>query len=401
MGRRCSFRRSNLTAAATQTGKLTLVGNGFSGTTGALEMIAGGASANTISGAVYLLGDTTISVDSGQLTLSGIISGSAALTKMGSGYLDLSNANVFNGQTTVSNGILEVGNASGLGAITAPVVVNNGATLDLAAVAIVGKPMTLNGNGFGGVLPVGGALQLPLPRGTLVALGAASNTGNVTLGTSDVVLSVDAGALTITGIVSGTNLTVVGAAASALTLNASNTFTGAVNVESGTLVLTNQNVYTGTTTIATQSQLKVNGFGAIGTVTSSGTLTGGSTTYNLSVGSAMTLDDSVNNLPDRINPASNISLTASTLILSGNSNVLVNTTQTVGTVTIGNGNSVITTNGGAANGASVALTITNLVRNTGGTVNFTYSNAATGSSLNQVILNAVNGGSVSMRDVQQ
>ncbi len=78
---------TNATLAVTA--KLTVLGIGATGTTGAIEMLGGGTGANTLSGTVALIGDTTIGVDVGQLTMSGVISGAAAVTKVGLGMLSL------------------------------------------------------------------------------------------------------------------------------------------------------------------------------------------------------------------------------------------------------------------------------------------------------------------------
>ncbi len=113
-------------------------------------MLGGGTGANTLSNTVALIGDTTIGVDAGQLTIGGIISGAAGLTKAGLGMLSLGGANTYNGVTTISTGILEANVASALGAITAGTVVASGATLHVAAVTVVGEQLTINGSGVGG-----------------------------------------------------------------------------------------------------------------------------------------------------------------------------------------------------------------------------------------------------------
>ena len=141
----------------------TVIGTGASGTTGAIEMLGGGNGTNTFAGAVTLIGDTQIGVDTGQLTMSGAIGGAAGVSKVGLGMLTLgTGVNTYNGLTTVSAGILEANLATSLGAITAGTVVANNATLHVAA-AVIGEPLTLNGTGFG-TLPQGGLLGLLTPR---------------------------------------------------------------------------------------------------------------------------------------------------------------------------------------------------------------------------------------------
>ncbi len=92
---------------------------------------------------------STIDVDSGQAyTASGVLSGSGALNKHGSGTLMLTTANTFTGATTVNAGTLTAASNSGsaLGT-TSAVVVNSGGTLLLGASNQVNNaaPVTLGG----------------------------------------------------------------------------------------------------------------------------------------------------------------------------------------------------------------------------------------------------------------
>ncbi len=100
--------------------KLTLNGGGAAGATGALESVAG---ANTCTGTISLATASTIAIDAGQLTISGIMSGAGSLTKDGAGSLILSALNTFSGGTTVNAGTL--GGGGKLGAL----LVNSGATI--------------------------------------------------------------------------------------------------------------------------------------------------------------------------------------------------------------------------------------------------------------------------------
>jgi len=62
-------------------------------------------------------------------TLSGVISGTGALTQSGAGTLTLSGANTYTGATTVSAGILLINNTTGSGTGTGAVTVASGASL--------------------------------------------------------------------------------------------------------------------------------------------------------------------------------------------------------------------------------------------------------------------------------
>ena len=150
---------------------LTLRGTGVN-TDGALRNISGD---NTYAGLVTLGEATRINSDAGTLTLShaGTITGatrgltvggagnttiasiigttSGTLTKDGAGTLTLSGANTYTGATTVSAGILNLRNATGLGTTVGSTTVSNGATLQLQGGITVGaEALSLNGSAASG-----------------------------------------------------------------------------------------------------------------------------------------------------------------------------------------------------------------------------------------------------------
>jgi autotransporter-associated beta strand protein len=143
-------------------------------------------------------------------TLSGVISGTGALTQNGSGVLTLSGADTYSGNTTLNAGTLALG---GLGSIAGStnLILAPGATLDVSAVTrfTVGSAQTLTGAGavngaatVSGVLSPGGAAvgtltfsnsltlaaggtnifkisSSPLTNDTVVVLGALTNGGTL------------------------------------------------------------------------------------------------------------------------------------------------------------------------------------------------------------------------------
>ncbi len=166
-------------------------------------------------------------------------------------------------------------------------MVANGATLDVGA-SITGEQLTLNGTGFGS-LPMAGISGFLLPRGAVETTGAFTWNGNIILNTANVVISSNAGTLTVNGIVSGANLTKVGA--NSLTLNGADTFTGSLTISAGTVTLANANIYSGATTVGTTAQLTVNSFG---------TILNTSSPITVNTGGILLVDDSATLLLNRL-----------------------------------------------------------------------------------------------------
>jgi autotransporter-associated beta strand protein len=250
------------------TGALTVSGGtfalgAFSDTVGAVSLVSG-----TISGTTGVLTGTSYSVESG--TISAILAGAGALTKITTGTVTLAGANTYTGGTTVSAGTL-VGTAASLqGALT------NNATVvfDQAVAGTYAGAMT----GTGAVLKQGvGTLTLSgantytggtaVSAGTL-ALGASdrlANTGTLTVSGGTLALgtfSETVGALTLvsgsitgtTGVLTATSFdlqsgtvsailggtgSLIKSTGSTVTLSGANTYTGNTTITGGTLVFTN------------------------------------------------------------------------------------------------------------------------------------------------------------------
>jgi uncharacterized protein with beta-barrel porin domain len=301
---------NNLGAA---TGGLTFAG-------GTLETTASFTSARSIA----LAAGGTVQVDTGTLTLSGVIADGGTpgmITKTGAGTLVLSNANTYSGGTVIYSGTLQLDHATS-GTIDAAgsnaIGVTTGGTLELAVTgtlgnaieiggvtggtiaATAGKTATLTGAfqsiggnaTFGSTTDTGtvvfapGTISPGPPLTTLEVAGGIlqAGTGNSGLGTltaNSVTTQIDSGAKLDFNGNSATVLNLQGAGtlsngAGATTTVNSGAFSGViagggaleVSVSTGpavtpTLTLSGVNTYTGATTVDAGATLALSGAGAI------------------------------------------------------------------------------------------------------------------------------------------
>jgi autotransporter-associated beta strand protein len=86
------------------------------------------------------------------VTNSGIIAGAAGNTfkKAGPGTLYLSGVNTYSGDTVIDNGIVRLGNAAGMGAVTGTTYLTNSGTLDINGLVVGLKPVVVGGTGYNG-----------------------------------------------------------------------------------------------------------------------------------------------------------------------------------------------------------------------------------------------------------
>jgi autotransporter-associated beta strand protein len=104
--------------------------------------------------------------------ISGILSGAGNLIKAGTSKLILSGANTYTGTTTISGGILQIGDDGASGSLPAGAVVNN-ATLRFDRTGTLLVPNAISGSGAV-------TIDCPINAGTVVLDGSNSFTGNVT-----------------------------------------------------------------------------------------------------------------------------------------------------------------------------------------------------------------------------
>jgi autotransporter-associated beta strand protein len=301
------------------------------------------------SGDVWIQGGSySLSVSGG--SHSGVISGSGAITKVGTGVLVLSGTNTFTGGATLSGGTLQIG---------APQALSTG-SLNLLAGSLTSSGTTAytlsNALYIGGTITLGDAIN----NGSLTFTGNGSLTASSTLFVSSPVA--------MTGTISGAyNLTKDGT--SELLLAGTNTFGGVKTINAGTVTLQGGNAFADTlsVTINAAGLLKLNNDETIGTLAGSGSVNLQGNTLTLSGGTSTSFSGTISGTGSLIkNGNANFTLSGSeiytgpTLINAGSltltmpgslaSNVI--TVSSGGTFNAQSGSSIPTTTVLTDNGAA-------------------------------------------------
>ncbi len=253
------------TGAVTVSGGTFDIGS-FSDSVGIVTLTSG-----TITGTTGVLTGTSYAM-SGTDAVSAILGGTGALTKTGSGTTTtLSGANSYTGTTTVTTGVLNIQNATGLGTTAGGTSVANGAALELQGGISIGvEALTLNGTGvssggalrnisgnntYGGLITLGRASRINSDSGTL----SLTNTGTITGATLSLTVG-GAGDTALNSIIGTTSGTLTKDGAGKLTLSGTNTYTGGTTISGGTLAISssrNLGVLTNTLTLAGGGRLQV------------------------------------------------------------------------------------------------------------------------------------------------
>jgi len=198
-------------------------------------------------------------------TLSGIISGTGALTQNAASTLTLSGNNTYSGATSISTGTIEIGAAGRLGAGTYAGAISNNASLIYSGT---------NNQTLSGIISGTGALTQNAAS-TLTLTGNNTYTGVTTISTGTIEIGAAGrlGAGTYAGAISN-NATLIYSGTNAQTLSGIISGTGALtqNNSGSTLTLTGANTYTGTTTI-NAGTLQLGNNGATGSLSADSAIT--------------------------------------------------------------------------------------------------------------------------------
>ena len=179
----------------------------------------------------------TNAITSSKGTISGVISGSTgSLIKTGGGNLVLSGTNTYGGGTTVQAGMLQLANASALGATSGPLTVNAG-LLNL-------NDQTVS---IGNLTGLGGTIANNASNARTLTIGSGNGTGGIYQGVIANKTGTGTGSVALTKTGTGT-----------ITLAGPNTYTGATLINGGgTLILTGATQATTAITFAANSSLGV------------------------------------------------------------------------------------------------------------------------------------------------
>lgn len=212
----------------------TLAANGTFSLSGTVTLNAGGGTFNVTNSAI--------------ITNSGAVGGTGDLTKTGAGTLLLTATNSYTGDTYVNGGNL---------------ITSGGASISNTSSVIMGNVAGANWT-----------LSSSETIGTLT--GGGTSGGNVNLNANTLTVGGTNANFTYSGIISGTNGTLVKAGTGTMVLTSTNSYTGGTNITGGTLLLGSSNVISNSSNVSMSSgtTLAINGkTDTVGTLTLNGSST--------------------------------------------------------------------------------------------------------------------------------
>ena len=225
-----------------------------------------------------------VSSSPADLTISGLISTTGALTKAGAGTLNLSGFNTYSGLTTVSAGTLQLGAAGDatntpLGTTGGATTVSAGAALDLNGFTLgTAEGLTLAGTGIAGAGALVNNSATTAGYSGLLALGSSASivgdVGIINISNAGTILGPLFG-LTLGGAAGGSISSIIGTTSGSVTIT-----------DAGTWTLSGVNTYTGGTTLGASATLNINNAQALGTAAGTFVINGG--TIDNTSGAAIT-----------------------------------------------------------------------------------------------------------------
>ena len=270
---------------------------GFTLGGGALNIRAGGITNNSalgqvINNAITLVTNQAWNAASGTLTfngnvnnvtnlltvsgsfnlfVTGVISGTGGVTKLGTGTNFLSGTNTYSGLTTVSAGVLNIQNPSALGGTNLGTTVASGAVLQLqGGIFVTNEALNLSGSGllgsgalrsltndntWGGVITLGAATTIGCDTNSLTLPGGIVNSTYLTT-------FMNTGTINLTGAIGNGTGGITKIGAGTLFLSASNSYGGLTTVSAGALTVKNSSALGTTnsgTTVASGAVLQLQG----------------------------------------------------------------------------------------------------------------------------------------------
>ena len=322
-------------------------------------------------------GAVEVTDPAGVLTVSGLISGSGALAKTGSGTLVLANgASSYSGVITVSSGTLRAGTASVLGTAAGGTVIQSGATLDVNGFNLGTEAVSIAGTGVGGL----GVLINGRATTQNSALRFATLTGDSTLG------GTGAWGLTGTGTANTSTLDLAGytltkTGTNTITLTSTLVTNGNIIVNQGTLGISlgASIAGTGTITINSGGTFTTAQNGLANTLTRAITLAGGTlaNAQNSSVASAITLQAGTSSIISNGIAGSSYNVTGP---ISGAGDLAINITATATGATTTNFSGAFSGTGNVTITNSSATAVTNFSGGVSGASNLSITNSSTGTT---------------------